>query len=71
MTDFKVGDRLRMNELPPGVADVIVTDVGVCDEDLGPDEAGNPTECGKLTVHYLDPETGEPDEAHAEDFTAL
>ena len=59
MTDFQVGDRLHMNLLPPGVADVTVTGLGECDDDG----------CGKPTVCFLDPQSGEPDEGHAEDFS--
>jgi hypothetical protein len=68
---FQVGDRLRMRELPAGVADITVTALGVCDDDQGPDEAGNPTECGKPTVVFTDPQSGEEDEGHAEDFALL
>jgi len=32
MTDFQVGDRLHMKLLPPGIADVTVTAVDVCDD---------------------------------------
>lgn len=63
MTDFQVGDRLRMKGLPAGIADVTVTGVGVCDDPDGP--AGC---CGKPTVLFNDPQSGEPDEGHAEDF---
>lgn len=65
---FKVGDRLRMNLLPEDVGRqmaVTVTDVGVC----GDDDDGDP--CGELTVHFADPQTGQPDEAHAADFTLV
>lgn len=65
---FKVGDRLRMNLLPEDVGRqmaVTVTDVGVCEEDDGGDL------CGEPTVHFADPQTGQPDEAHASDFTLV
>lgn len=65
MTDFQVGDRAHMNMLPPGVADITVTGTGTC----GDDHNGSP--CPKPTIIYADPESGEPDEAHAEDFTKL
>jgi len=62
MTDFQVGDRAHMKLLPPGVADVTITGIGVCDDPEDSDA------CGKPTVTFLDPQSGEPDEGHADDF---
>lgn len=55
---FEVGDRVHMTMLPPGVADVTVKALGVCD-DKG---------CGKPTIVFDDPQSGEEDEGHATDF---
>jgi hypothetical protein len=59
---FRPGDKVRMAIVPPGVADVSVMEIGTCDEQHG----GEP--CGEPTITFADPETGEPDEAHADDF---
>lgn len=65
MEPFEVGDIVHMTLLPPGVADVEVTGIGTC----GDDHDGTP--CPKPTITYLDPQSGEEDEAHAEDFAKV
>lgn len=67
---FKKGDRVLMKAIIE-MADrttaeqyaVEVLDVGTCDETFA--SGGN---CNLPTIHFNDPESGEPDEAHAEDF---
>lgn len=59
---FQVGDTVHMNLVPPGVADVTVKGLGTCDEDGCSD---------RHTIVFDDPQSGEPDEGHASDFTLV
>lgn len=58
---FRVGDTVRMKGVPAGVADVVVKGVEECTE-------GAECSLGVDVILYDDPETGEPDEAHASSF---
>lgn len=59
---FRVGDTVRMKGVPAGVADVVVKGIEECPTH------GTRCSLGVDVIVYDDPETGEPDEAHASSF---
>jgi hypothetical protein len=63
MTKFNVGDRVRPVGYPPEVQRLMTVEVlelGTCEED--------PCSFGGDTFSFIDPESGERDEAHVSEF---
>lgn len=55
MSNFQVGDRATFKNTP---FTVTVTEVSVCEDE----------NCCREVIAFVDPETGEEDTAHAEEF---